>query len=67
MYRTDNPLRDFDRYDEERQRRLDRMPVCCHCGYPIQDEECYELEEGKYTCPACLDEHYKVWTDDLTD
>ena len=59
--------RDADRYDWERQRKLDRLPRCAICGETIQDQECYEFDEEKYVCPECLDEHYKRWTDDLSD
>ena len=62
-----DPIRDYDRYDAERQRAQDRLPQCCECGEPIQSDECYELDDGKYFCPECLDEKYKRWTDDLTD
>ena len=67
MYITDNPVRDWDSYCEQKDRMLSRLPRCCECGEPIQEEACYELEQGKYTCPVCLDELYHRWTDDLTD
>jgi formylmethanofuran dehydrogenase subunit E len=64
MYRTDDPLRDFDRWDERRQRALDRLPRCCECGEPIQTEEFFEFDEGKIVCPACLEENHQRYTDD---
>lgn len=67
MYRTDDPARDFDRWEESRQRALDRLPVCCECGEHIQTDEYYELDAGKYVCPACLEENHKHWTDDYID
>lgn len=67
MYRTDNPARDWDRHCERQERRLNRFPICCECGERIQDEEYYELDEGKCVCPACLEENHRHWTEDYED
>ena len=64
MYRTDDPVRDFERRDREQQRARRRFPICCECGERIQDEQFYELDEGKCVCPACLEENHRHWTDD---
>lgn len=57
MYiRTDNPIRDFERYDAEQQRKLDRLPKCDRCKDPIQGEDCYDFD-GVIICSDCLDDY----------
>jgi hypothetical protein len=56
--RTDDPLADFDRWDREQQRELERLPVCCECDKPIQDEIYYEFD-GEYICPECLENNHE--------
>ena len=36
---SDDPEKDFERYDAEQQKDLDRLPVCCCCEEPIQQEK----------------------------
>ena len=43
MYRTDNPLRDFDRHEAEQEEALKRLPVCQICGERIQDEYAFNI------------------------
>ena len=61
------PYQDFLRKEREERIWLSRRPICCECEQHIQGEECYEIDEGKLVCPACLDEHYKKWTEDYID
>jgi formylmethanofuran dehydrogenase subunit E len=63
MYRTKDPVADWDRYCAEEERELARLPVCSLCGNPIVDDKCYEIDE-KIICPECLKEHYQKWTED---
>lgn len=60
---TDNPIADYDRYDTEQMKRLQRLPVCAECGEPIQDEECYDID-GELVCAECLRDNHRVWTED---
>ena len=64
---TDNPARDWDTYTERQERRLARLPHCCECGEPIQTDEFYEFEDGRYICPECLDENHRKDLDDYLD
>lgn len=70
MFRSDNPIRDFERYDAEQQRKLDRLPKCAYCGEPIQDEKCYRIN-GDLVHTDCaeeyLDKNCEVSTDSYTD
>ena len=54
----------FNNHDAEQERALDLLPKCYECGQPIQDEECYELDEERLVCPECLERFYKKRTED---
>lgn len=54
MY-TNNPIADFHRYDAEQNRRLARLPVCDHCGEPIQQEDAVCIDH-QWFCDDCLKE-----------
>ena len=56
----------FDDYDAKQARELARLPKCFECGEPIQDEECYELDEERLVCPECLFRYYRRNTEDFT-
>lgn len=62
MFRTDDPLADFNRWDTEQQKRLDRLPRCRYCGEPIQGEHVYVFD-GKCTCEDCLNEYHRISID----
>lgn len=64
MYYTGDPIADYDRYDTEEIKRLQRLPTCAECGEPIQDEECFEIEDGVLICPKCLKDNHRKWTED---
>lgn len=62
-YPTADPHADFARWEAEQQKKLNKLPTCCECGEPIQDEECYEIN-GELICPKCLKENHLKFTDD---
>ena len=62
MYITDNPVRDAERYEAEREEALQSLPVCCECGEHIQDDFCYEFD-GELICPDCLKDNHRKWTE----
>lgn len=55
MFWTDDPHRDFDRWDAEQQRRLKKFPKCESCEEPIVQEDAVCLD-GCYYCDPCLKE-----------
>lgn len=63
MFRTDDPIADFERYDAMQSELLERLPVCVECGEPVQDECYYEIN-GEVVCRECLDNNYKKFVDD---
>lgn len=58
MFRSDNPLRDFERHDREEATWLESRPKCGNCGLPIQDDH-YYLINGDNICPRCLEDEYR--------
>jgi len=64
MIFTDDPLSDFDRHDRQQKEALDKRPVCCYCGEPIQDDFCYEIN-GDLICEDCLYMHFRKAVDDI--
>lgn len=66
MFLTGDPERDFDRYEAEQERELNKRPKCYECGEPIQDEECFEINDC-LICPSCLNENHRKFTDDYID
>ena len=48
-FRTDDPLRDFDRYDILMADREAKLPQCEDCGEPINDDIYYEVD-GEFIC-----------------
>lgn len=64
MYRTNDPLADFDRYSAEQEEWLENLPKCSECGNPIQDDTCYQVND-ELICESCMDTFHKVHTDDF--
>lgn len=63
MYISDNPDRDFERWDREQQNWLNKRPVCCECDEPIQEEMCFEIN-GEYICETCMNDNHRKYTED---
>lgn len=49
-----DPDTDLANYEEEKEEWLYRLPRCCDCGEPIQDEDMYIIENDIY-CPRCIE------------
>lgn len=58
FYRTDDPHADFDRWDAEEQKALDKLPICADCGEPVQDDHFYEICD-EVICPDCIENYRK--------
>lgn len=58
MYYTDNPLADFDRWCDEQNEKLKKLPVCSVCGEHIQDDH-YYLINDENICPDCLENEFR--------
>lgn len=60
---TDNPIRDFERWDAEQEEKLEKMPVCDECGEHIQDDYLYDIG-GEILCRTCMENKYERSVDD---
>lgn len=50
---SDDPVRDFLRYDSDQEDRLQELPQCWNCGEPIRQEEAICVD-GKWICDRCM-------------
>ena len=64
MYYTDDPARDFDRWDMEQARAEARLPQCECCGETIHDDEYYEID-NEILCEECMKDRYMKSTEDF--
>ena len=55
MILTDDPLRDFDRYQMEQYLWEQSRPICHDCGEHITGEYLWEFD-GNYYCESCVRE-----------
>lgn len=61
-FRTDDPVKDFERHDRDRERKLAERPRCDICDRPIQDDHFY-LINGDNVCQECLEDHFRKEVD----
>lgn len=54
MVFTDDPLRDFERYDAEQEERARNFPVCSICKDVVYDDYIADLY-GNIICESCLE------------
>lgn len=63
MYFTDNPVKDHDRYQEEQDKQLQKLPKCSMCDEHIQTDYLYEIND-EVVCEECLNEHFRKNVED---
>lgn len=63
FYRTDDPAADFDRYDAEQQKQLEKRPKCSMCDEYIQSDQFYEIND-EVICEECLNENFRKSVED---
>lgn len=56
MYRSDNPLADFDRLDAEQTRWLKKRPRCSECDEHIQEDYAYYIND-EWICEKCMERY----------
>ena len=59
-------LDEFNRYDREQSEALERLPVCCICGEPIQGEMLYEIGDELF-CEECIRDCKRYVDDYMND
>jgi hypothetical protein len=65
MYRTDDPVADWDAHCAEQERQAAKLPHCSECEHPITTEMCFSIN-GELICENCMDGH-RVFTDDFME
>ena len=65
-FRTDDPVYDHALYEAQRERMLDRYPVCAHCGEPITDERLFDVD-GELYHVSCAEGEFQKWTEDYVE
>lgn len=53
-FRSDDPEKDFDRYDREQIKRLEKCPVCAICDDHITDDKAFFIG-GDWFHQDCLE------------
>lgn len=66
MYRSDNPVLDAERYYAAAEAARARRPRCSCCGYPIDDDTCFNID-GYIYCEDCLRTFHEVKTESLME
>jgi hypothetical protein len=66
MFFTDDPVKDYDRYQEEQDKQLQKLPKCSYCDEHIQDEHFYEIND-EVICEECLNQNFRKRTDDYVE
>lgn len=63
---TDDPVRDFERYDAEMARAQEEYDrKCIHCAFcgeairPYEDPRCYQLYQEEAIHPECLKDMFR--------
>lgn len=61
MFFTGDPAADWDKYCEEHEQLLERMPVCEDCEKHIADDHAYYIN-GVWICEHCMEAYRReVW------
>ena len=63
FFRTDDPARDAERNDAEKEEELKKMPKCSHDNQPIQDGYLFDIEGELY----CEEHAYELFRKDTAD
>ena len=63
IYRTDDPIADFDRWDAEQSKQEEKLPECSECGTKVQEEHYYSIND-EVICPECLENNHRKLVED---
>ena len=65
-YRTDDPVRDAERYIAEQEEALKKLPKCSCCKHHIQDDYLYDID-GVLICEECLEQNFRKKVEDYIE
>ena len=60
---TNDPLADFDRWDNEQEKQLARLPRCSECDNPVFDEFIFEFND-ELICEKYMNANHRKSVDD---
>ena len=63
MFYSDDPHKDFDRYDTYLAQQEAKLPSCDKCGKPINDDMYFEIG-CEILCESCMHDEYGRSTED---
>lgn len=63
MFFTDDPVKDYDRYAEEQDKQLQKLPKCSICDEHIQDDYFYEIND-EVVCEECIKDNFRKNVED---
>jgi hypothetical protein len=66
MFYTDDPVKDHDRYQEEKDNQLQKFPKCSICDYHIQDDYLYEIND-ELICEECIKDNFRKNVEDYIE
>ena len=55
LFRSDNPIADYERYSAHQESELNKLPKCSYCDEPIQQDTAVYIDDEPI-CDECLDE-----------
>ena len=51
-------------HSRQQEEELKRLPKCCECLEPIQDDFCFVIND-EIICERCLEDNYRKSTEDF--
>ena len=63
IYRTNDPHKDFERLDADREAELNKLPKCTYCDQAIQEEFAYYIND-EWICEECLNDNFRKAVED---
>ena len=64
MYYIPDAYDKWAEHDRQQGEELNKLPKCCECDEPIQDDYCFVIND-EIICEKCLKENYRKATEDL--
>lgn len=66
MFYTDDPVKDHDRYQEEQDKQLQKLPKCSICDEHIQGDYFYEIND-EVICEGCIKDNFRKPVEDYVE
>lgn len=63
---SDNPVKDFERFDSIQADELSKLPICNCCGEPIQQDKAIYYND-QWVCRECESDFWMDIRDDFLE